>query len=162
MITFGTLTSLKRSFLWKIKFLACTLLTSLNDTSGRWESVAELVLPYYAYRDMAGNFGLHDLDLSLYVGQTVYMDNDLGKVCAANAMQTQSLLKWDTPVTWHFGAPPLPCNLLGQCLLALASLVLWLNAALIFRSVRSSCTGSCFEMQELLYPWWDAPHFFRP
>lgn len=51
-----------------------------DGTTGRWDSTAELALPYYAYRDGAGNYGLHNLDLSLYIGPTVYVDHDLGKV----------------------------------------------------------------------------------
>ncbi|KAF5828001.1 hypothetical protein DUNSADRAFT_18375 [Dunaliella salina] len=51
----------------------------LVDAAGQWGTTAKLFLPYYAYRDLAGNFGSQDADLALYIGPSSYIDDDLGK-----------------------------------------------------------------------------------
>ncbi|KAF5839309.1 hypothetical protein DUNSADRAFT_1085 [Dunaliella salina] len=67
------------------KHLDVLSINKISDTvflvvaAGQWGTTAELFLPYYAYRDLAGNFGIKDADLALRIGPSSYIDDDLGK-----------------------------------------------------------------------------------
>eukprot|EP00983_Pelagomonas_calceolata_P041636 1138161-Pelagomonas_calceolata.AAC.9 len=61
--------------------------------TGQWGTTANIFLPYYAYRDLAGNFGSQDADLTLYVGPSSYIDNDLGKVSSVTVEHRIKLLR---------------------------------------------------------------------
>lgn len=43
-------------------------------------STATLLLPYQAYQDRAGNFGINGTELSLYLGTSTYFDGGIGEV----------------------------------------------------------------------------------
>eukprot|EP00967_Tisochrysis_lutea_P072510 scaffold96687_cov14-Tisochrysis_lutea.AAC.1 len=72
-------------------FIMCG--SSGSGHSGQWGTTAELFLPSYAYRDLAGNFGIQDADLDMYVGPSSYIDNDLGKVSSITVACQEGLLR---------------------------------------------------------------------
>jgi hypothetical protein len=41
-----------------------------------------LYLPYFSYQDIAGNFGLKDVELTMEIGATTQIDRRLGEVGA--------------------------------------------------------------------------------